>query len=275
MDMRIKVLGTAAAEGWPALFCNCSACNRAREAGGKNLRTRSSLQVDDLLKIDLPPDTLVHAHRHELHLERLRYLLLTHSHADHISPGELEYVFSPFAVPARSEELRVIGNSESIGLIKNEIESRLSGDSGLLTEIESFCTLNLEPYTVTVIKAFHGTDNHSLNYIVERDGRSFLYTCDTGFYKEETWEFLAGRRVDLVISECTEGPNRADYKTHMGFPDVLDFRRRAEKAGLTDGDTRWVLTHFSHGGGLLHGELEALVAPGGFEVAWDGMDIDL
>lgn len=273
--MRIQILGTAAGEGWPALFCDCPACRRAREAGGKNLRTRSSVQVDDLLKIDLPPDTLMHVHKHALGLHRLRYLLISHSHADHLRAAELEYLFSPFAVPERGRSLRIYGNRESIALINEKISLRLPEDSGLLSEIESGSVLELAPYTVTTIKAFHGTDRHPLNFIIERGGRSLLYTCDTGLYEDDTWDFLNGRRVDLVISECTEGPNRATYKTHLGFPDVLDFRQRAEAIGLTDTGARWVLTHFSHGGGLLHEELEALAGPEGFEVAWDGMEIEL
>lgn len=72
--MKIKILGTCAAEGWPALFCNCSSCQKARQLGGKNIRTRSSLQIDDLLKIDLPPDTLVHSYKYNMKLHKLRYL---------------------------------------------------------------------------------------------------------------------------------------------------------------------------------------------------------
>ena len=33
--MKIKFLGTGAAEGWPALFCECAACKKAEELGGK------------------------------------------------------------------------------------------------------------------------------------------------------------------------------------------------------------------------------------------------
>ena len=48
--MKIKYLGTAAAEAFPAIFCNCKYCEEARELGGKNIRTRSqSLVNDDLL----------------------------------------------------------------------------------------------------------------------------------------------------------------------------------------------------------------------------------
>ena len=33
--MKIHYLGTAAAEGWPALFCDCENCRRARIEKGK------------------------------------------------------------------------------------------------------------------------------------------------------------------------------------------------------------------------------------------------
>ena len=55
--MKIRYLGTAAAEGWPALFCSCPICTHAREHGGKNLRTRTQAILDDDLLIDFPPDT--------------------------------------------------------------------------------------------------------------------------------------------------------------------------------------------------------------------------
>lgn len=47
--MKLQYLGTAAAEGWPALFCECDHCKRAKEAGGRNIRTRSQAVIDDTL----------------------------------------------------------------------------------------------------------------------------------------------------------------------------------------------------------------------------------
>ena len=58
--MKIQYLGTAAAEGWPALFCRCKACKEAARLGGKNLRTRSQAIIDDCLLVDFPPDTYLH-----------------------------------------------------------------------------------------------------------------------------------------------------------------------------------------------------------------------
>lgn len=216
--MRIKILGTCAAEGWPALFCNCEACRKARTLGGKNIRTRCSLQIDDLLKIDLPPDSLIHAQKYDLELHRLKYLLITHSHADHLCAGEIEYIIHPYAVPPVAEELKIFGNAECIALMKKAMESPLCEIPGLMNEIGSFETLTLPPYKVTTVKAHHRPDAHPLNYIIEKDGRSLLYNCDTGLYDPETWEFLKGRRVDLVISECTEGPKRSQGDTIWAFP---------------------------------------------------------
>ncbi|HPC76977.1 MAG TPA: carbon-phosphorus lyase, partial [bacterium] len=44
--MEIMFLGTAAAEGWPGVFCSCDYCKKARELGGKNIRTRSSVLIE-------------------------------------------------------------------------------------------------------------------------------------------------------------------------------------------------------------------------------------
>ncbi|HBJ10614.1 MAG TPA: carbon-phosphorus lyase, partial [Ruminococcaceae bacterium] len=38
--MKFQYLGTAAAEGFPGMFCSCDTCEKARKAGGRNIRTR-------------------------------------------------------------------------------------------------------------------------------------------------------------------------------------------------------------------------------------------
>ena len=58
--MKITFLGTAAAEGFPALFCNCEYCREARRLGGKNIRTRSQCLINENMLVDFPPDTYLH-----------------------------------------------------------------------------------------------------------------------------------------------------------------------------------------------------------------------
>ena len=53
--MEILFLGTAAAEGTPAVFCDCKMCRYAREKGGKEIRSRSGALIDGKLKISVLP----------------------------------------------------------------------------------------------------------------------------------------------------------------------------------------------------------------------------
>ncbi len=39
--MELMYLGSAAAEGWPALFCECDACKEAARRGGRDIRMRA------------------------------------------------------------------------------------------------------------------------------------------------------------------------------------------------------------------------------------------
>ena len=96
--MEFTYLGTAAAEGWPAVFCRCKYCLEAQRLGGKNIRTRSQAIINDDLLIDLPPDTYLHKLAHNLDLTRVKYLLLTHCHMDHFYPQELTVRGSCYSV---------------------------------------------------------------------------------------------------------------------------------------------------------------------------------
>ena len=89
--MRLFFLGTAAAEGYPGIFCNCANCNEARALGGQNLRFRSALLVNDDLLIDFGPDLLASAQRFNRNLSLVTTGLVTHAHPDHFPHRELQY----------------------------------------------------------------------------------------------------------------------------------------------------------------------------------------
>ena len=87
--MKITVLGSGGF-GYPLVFCNCEYCIQARKTGGKNIRTRSQSLINDDLLIDLPADTYSHFLTNGIEGHKINYLLVTHSHADHFYPDELE-----------------------------------------------------------------------------------------------------------------------------------------------------------------------------------------
>ena len=57
--MRFQYLGTAAAEGWPGVFCRCAVCEEARALGGRHIRTRSQAMINDDLLLDFPGDAIL------------------------------------------------------------------------------------------------------------------------------------------------------------------------------------------------------------------------
>ncbi|MDR0856754.1 MAG: hypothetical protein LBM78_05035, partial [Clostridiales bacterium] len=87
--MKIRYMGTAAAEGIPAMFCACDTCRRALAAGGKNVMTRSQALIDDDLVVDFAADTYMHFLQAGKTLAGLKYALITHSHGDHVSFDDL------------------------------------------------------------------------------------------------------------------------------------------------------------------------------------------
>jgi phosphoribosyl 1,2-cyclic phosphate phosphodiesterase len=270
--MTIQLLGTAAAEGIPALGCNCRVCATARERGGKNIRSRSGALIDNRLKIDFGPDTLYHIHRERLNPTDWRFLVFTHSHHDHCARDELQYLLPGFAPPETARQLQIWGNAA----VKAKVESVVAY-TGMRLEcglIRAFERYQLGDYTLIPIRANHLTevpDEEVLNLVIERDGRRLLYACDTGWYPDATWEFLAHMELDLVVLECSFGFQPSDYAGHLDFDRCVEVVALLRKQGTLRPDSRVVLTHFSHHGGVLHEELEARAQAYGILVGWDGM----
>jgi len=52
-------------------------------------------------------------------------------------------------------------------------------------------------------------------------------------------------------------------------------KERMLAEGMATPETRFIATHFSHNGGLLHAELEERLCPAGFQVAYDGMRVTI
>jgi phosphoribosyl 1,2-cyclic phosphate phosphodiesterase len=77
------VLGSAAAEGWPAAFCVCEACGEARRRGGKDLRRRTTYQLGDTVRVDWGPDSYASMIALGLDYAPLQHLFITHSHQEH------------------------------------------------------------------------------------------------------------------------------------------------------------------------------------------------
>lgn len=273
--MNIQYLGTAAAEAWPGIFCTCPVCREAMRRGGKNLRTRSQALIDGQLLVDFPPDSYLHMLVHGLPLPDITDVLLTHAHQDHFYPQELIMRGHGFSEDVKGV-LTLYGDETGERLFRETLErqpERRALDTVLAYRVvKEFVPFPFAGYTVTPLLANHDKRERCLIYSIEREGKRLLYANDTGIFPEATFSYLKGQRFDLISMDCTTGQH-GEGTNHMGLPDNIALQRRLYDMGCAGENTQWVITHFSHHGGLLHEQLEEAGRPYGFIPAYDGMTV--
>ena len=118
--MVFQYLGTAAAEGIPGIFCQCSTCKEARSKGGRHIRTRSQALIDGELLIDLNNDTYLHFLQHKIDGATIQHVLVTHDHMDHFCAAELEMRIDGFCHLDAPAVMTVYG-SEAVGFAMSKI----------------------------------------------------------------------------------------------------------------------------------------------------------
>lgn len=280
--MKLKYLGTAAAEGIPALFCRCELCRTALERGGRDIKTRSQAIVNSDLLIDFPCDTYMHVIREKIDLSACRWLLVTHAHEDHFYPADFGIYGDCYAHNMTSEKLEIYCNSrvkEMFDAVSREIAIPDSIKNNLLfTVVSAFEEFSLgDRYRVTPLKANHSPNENALFYLIREGEKQLLYAHDTGHFPEETTDYLEKnlvRPVDMLSLDATLGKNHC-YDGHMGFYECFDMLDILKQRGIVDDNTVVVFNHFSHNGMLLHDEASELAAAHGALVSYDGMQVEL
>ncbi len=279
--MKITFLGTAAAEGIPALWCECPVCARAKELGGKEFRCRCSYLVDSDTMVDFGPDAFRQAADFQIDLTRLDRVIFTHPHEDHLSPTEFTWRKSPqFSHVTR--DLKIIGAPSIFCTILSFVASHTNN-------IYDLRDLRLQPIPAAPgewlrdgdlellpLAANHCPGLNGLIYVIRRGGKNFLLANDTGYPAESEWEHLKGIRLDLVSLDCTCALGTPDLRNgHMGVNTVLEFRDRLAELGCLVPETKVFVNHFSHNGKALHSDLEKFFLPRGINVAFDGLVVEV
>lgn len=283
--MELLLLGTAAAEGWPAAFCECPHCQEARRRGGPNLRMRSGALVDDDLKIDFSPDTIAHMQRCGRSLAHLRTLIFTHQHSDHIAPVELHRVLPPYSQTPPKKPIALYGNQQVLSIIREGFKPI---GKNLARDLEDLYTLNLlEPLKPLItpdgdeilpMPADHveGALVLRITRGAHRGGKTLFYGHDSGLYPKETLAALeAGPTLDIALFDSTGGGLATANRGHMDCDGVIQMAQELRERGAITDTTRAIATHFSHNGGLLHEELIQKYLPHRIEVAYDGMIVNV
>ena len=279
--MKLTFLGTAAAEGLPAVWCNCAVCRKAKEAGGKEIRTRSQILIDYKLLVDFPMDNYMHMLGGKLDLSKADTVLITHAHMDHCYPQEFVLHGEPFAHGMTEPKITVYGNSTVAETFAKATRAELKPEIApsvpmkTVKPFEQFKTAS--GYNVTALPAVHTKGEDCLFYAVEHCGKTALLFNDSGILPDVTYNKMAelGLKFDLVSFDCTYGHAKHGEGRHMGALDADGERDKMKARELVHGGTKYVLTHFSHNCNLSHSELCEIEKDYGFTVAYDGMTVEI
>ena len=269
--MKLTYLGTAAAEGFPALFCKCTHCNEARRLGGKNIRTRSQALINDDLLIDFPADTYHHFLQNEINGDEIKYLLVTHAHSDHFYPRDLFIRHGCYAHDMRVTTLKVFCSEHTLSKVGNELPENVE-----FNVLEPFVTVELGSYRITPLPAKHMPGGQPLIYIIEGD-KTLLYAHDTGYFHESVFKYIEKSSIvfDIVSLDCTNiDIPITDEGSHMGFPNIQRVLDRLCSIGAVTETTLKYVNHFSHNGAPLHDDLTRKAQKIGCKVSFDGCKIE-
>lgn len=275
--MKIKYFGTAAAEGIPALFCDCKICQNARKVGGKEIKTRSQALVDDKILIDFPADTYMHSLYGGLDLKNIKTLLISHCHADHLYERDFWCRIKGIANNIPEEPLHVYAGEYGFEQIKKWYDAKMSNSDRLkIHKVVPFISFLADGYKITPLEANHDALSSPLIYIIEKDDKKLLYAHDTGVFPESTWDFLSrlGGSFDFISIDCT-GMLLKDYRRHHLCLDTdNEVIERLRAMGLVDSSTTVYVNHFSHNGEATHDQLVECAEKYGFGVTYDGLEIE-
>lgn len=277
--MKLQYLGTAAAEGVPAIFCECENCMKSKAAGGRNIRTRSQALVDDRLLIDFPADTYMHFLEHNVPLTAINHCLITHSHTDHLYPAELEMRKKCFShIYKDNAPLTFYSDESGFNMISDaKTMYNISDEDVAVKKIALYKAFDVVGYSVTALRAAHDPKSTPVVFLIEKDGKTLFYSNDTSEYPEESMEYLKTlqKPIDVISLDCTEACNSSTYVGHLSLERCVQLRSALYDIGAADDHTVFILNHFSHNGkNVVYDDFVKIAAEHNFEVSYDGMVIE-
>lgn len=274
--MKLKYYGTAAAEGIPALFCECEVCKRARKTRGKNIQTRHQAIVDDKLLLDFGPDTYFHVINHNLPLQKVHHVLITHDHDDHFYLGDVIYRGKGYASKVDGGVTTFYGSQPVFNKVDNLVKTRDIADRIAAVLLEPYKEYKIDEYLVTPVKAVHSPVTGPYNYLIKKDNKTMLYAHDTGFPMEETISFLAKyckQPLNLLSMDITQAKVKGYSGSHLCIETFLETLKIFKEKKIVDENTIVIASHLSHNGLVTRNELAKEMKKYGVKTSYDGMEI--
>lgn len=280
--MKIKFLGTTAAEGFPAMFCTCKSCTEARKRGGKNIRTRTQALIDEQLLIDFPADTFMHCILNNIDLSTLEHCLITHTHSDHFYAGDLCSLIPGYSkTPSRKPVFTFYGAHGAMLKVNSAVNgiSLEAGEYIGTKALPLYTPTKVGDFTVTALEAIHDPSAFPVIYIVENsEKKALLYAHDTHYFCDGVWDYFekSGVKLNFVSLDCTNANDpKMNYIGHMNLNDNVKVMNRLREIDTADENTIFCSNHFSHNGtDVLYEGFSAVAEKFGILTSYDGMEVE-
>lgn len=282
--MKIIFLGTAAATSMPLAFCNCNVCKQAKINRGKDFRARSSVVINNEMLVDLGPDVVLQANRYHIDLGKIKYLVQTHSHADHFDAGHFITRWSQYASKDLTH-LNILCSKETCDDINNCIKMQepafeiynkiLQKDLNYnLQFLKSGDIVKIDNYTITAVDSFHDDRVKALIYIISYKDKNILYGTDLCKIDEISWDIIKKYKYNVVILDQTYGKGY-NNGGHLDSGQVIDIINKMKTLNLIFANTFIYATHISHEGNGNHENIEKDAIFNGYHIAYDGLELNL
>jgi phosphoribosyl 1,2-cyclic phosphate phosphodiesterase len=272
--MKITFLGTSAGEEYPGAWCECENCAKAREWGGKNIRRNSCAVIDGDIMIEMGKTAHIQAERFNINLRKIKTLLLTHSHGDHLSTHTLwsRQAVHGFELP----ELNIFGSRQVYDFISADDKIDLKQAKINFNIVEPFNEYHSGDLKIYTLDGRHDDrGSNSVNYIITRKNIAFAYLSDTGYPFDKTLEAIKNYKYDFIITEGTSGLGGSpDNNSHMNIEDNTRLLEFFSADNLWKNTPDYYVTHVAPHWCPPHDEYAPLLEAKGLKLAYDGLVIE-
>jgi len=252
--VQIKFLGTGAAEGIPAINCDCDHCARARQEGGKLVRERSAilLQLPGYnMLIEAPPDIrdLINKQR----VNNLQGILVTRDTYSHIGGiKEFEWWPSPLDFLAEPGQFEAIRQEHWTDRLE-KLMFHIPYYPGAALDFGQF---SLVPFAARQRSSVFGLS-------IRSEGKRVVYASSTPSRLTNYARSLVTGADVLIVNTPTFEPPKDD---HITLTEAIELK---EEVGVG----QLILTYVNHNN-RPYDELESYVSQySGVTVAYDGMSL--
>jgi phosphoribosyl 1,2-cyclic phosphate phosphodiesterase len=253
--LKVTFLGTGTSQGVPVIACDCQVCTSTDPCDNR-LRVSVLVEVDGKsLLIDSGPDFRYQMLRAKV--KHLDAILFTHEHKDHIAGLDDVRAFNYRTQKA----IDVYAHTRVQGALRREFAYAFSD-----FKYPGIPQINLHDITGSrmTIAGVEIIPIEVMHFLLPVFGfriGDFTYITDAKTVSEESRVLIRGSKI-LVINAL----QREDHISHFTLDEALEF-------GAEMKAERTFLTHISHRMGT-HESVSAEL-PSGFELAYDGLELQL